>query len=204
MPGCGVRSPYPSTAPKPGQKGQDAAAPPPGPRDGAELSRLLQPSLPHAMPHALPAAPTSTPLLFSGSHGGGCRPSEPVCPAGFQKVTGPDSGLVSKLRDCKRQAGSKVGISLCSGRTCCRNTGGGRIGESGGHGWPTTSMEAGAGQTSDAEGLGLWSGCTSHGSPGTVWDAWLWAQGQQPWERRGHFTDLKLSNGKSTVAVPAG
>lgn len=24
---------------------------------------------------------------------------------------------------------------------CCRNTGGGRIGESGGHGWPTTSME---------------------------------------------------------------
>lgn len=81
----------------------------PGPRDGAGPSRLLQQSLPQALPHALPAAPTSTPFLFSGNHGEGCRPSEPVCPAGFQKGTGPDSGLLSKLRDFKRQVGSKVG-----------------------------------------------------------------------------------------------
>lgn len=139
--------------------------PSPGPRDGAGPSRLLQQSLPQALPHALPASPTSTPFLFSGNHGEGCRPSEPVCPAGFQKGTGPDSGLLSKLRDCKRQVGSKVGISLSPGKTRCRNTGGG-IGESGGHGWLTTSREAGAGQTSHAEGWGSGVGAPRTGAQG--------------------------------------
>ena len=54
--------------------------------------------------------------------------------------------------DCKRQAGSTVGISLSLGRTCWRKQAG-AIGESGGHGWLTTSRKAVAGQTSDSEGL---------------------------------------------------
>ena len=171
MLGCGVRSPYPSPAPKPGQKGKETAAPPLGP--GA---RLLQQSLPQALPHALPASPTSTPFLFSGNHGEGCRPSEPVCPAGFQKGTGPDSGLLSKLRDCKRQVGSKVGISLSPGKTRCRNTGGGdrRVRRT----WLADHVQGGRCWTDIAcRGVGLWSGRTSHRSPGKVWDAWLWLRG---------------------------
>ena len=35
-----------------------------------------------------------------------------------------------------------------------------------------------------------------------MWDAWLWAQGRHPGERRGHSTDLKQSNRKSGSDSP--
>ena len=125
MPGCGVRSPYPSPAPKPGQKGQDTAAPRLGP--GMKRGPAVSCSRASPRPCPTPCLPPLPPHPSCSQEAtvGGCCPSEPVCSAGFQKDTGPDSGLLSKLRDCERQVGSKVGISFSPGRTCCRNMGGG-------------------------------------------------------------------------------
>ena len=134
-----------------GTSGQTQTAPPPGPAwSGAQPSPAAEPP---PCPAPCPARrPHLRIPLFSGSHGGRCRPSEPAsCRA--PESHRPDSGLLSKLWIVRGKRGPRWGSHFPWGGHA-GETLAGAIGESGGHSWPTTSRKAGAGQTSDAEGLG--------------------------------------------------
>lgn len=136
-----------------GTAGQTQTAPPPGPRDGAGPRRLLQPSLRHALPHALPAAPTSASLLFSGSQGEAAAPQSLCVLQGSRKLQGQTRASSASCGIVRGKWGPRWGSHFPRGGHTAETQAGG-IGESGGHGWPTTSRKAAAGQTSDAEGPG--------------------------------------------------
>lgn len=176
MLGCGVRCPYPSPAPKPGHKGQDTAAPCLGP--GTERGPAVSCSRASPRPCPMPCPPPLPPhpSCSQETMGKAVAPQSLCVLQGSRKVQGQTLASSASCGILRGKWGPRWGISLSPGRTRCRNTGWGdrRVRRT----WLADHIQGGRCWTDIAcRGVGLWSGRTSHRSPGTVWDAWLWLRG---------------------------
>ena len=154
---------------------------------GAQLSPAAEPP-PGPAPRPARRPYLHTPLVLRKPRWGAAAPQSLCVLQGSRKVQGQTRASSASCGIVRGKWGPRWGSHFPRGGHAAETQAGG-IGESGGHGWPTTSREAGAGQTLDAEEprdsvgcLAVGSGPTPRGKEGSLHGPE--AIGQEVWQRQ--------------------